>query len=192
MNTYEKMNIETRNNIENSFIELLKMKSFGKITIMDISKKAQVNRSTFYHHYLDKYDLCEKMIKNMMLQLEILLNKIDAQNIINQMEDNFSVIYCITIFHFIEERKETFKLLMLSDLPFNFEKHLKQLLIKQFKNNSLSVFRDSKIPDNYIANFAASALLGLIEEWMHQNFRDESETVANYFFDIVYTMRSIS
>ena len=35
---------------------LLKNSDFNSITIRKITEKAQVNRSTFYLHYQDKYD----------------------------------------------------------------------------------------------------------------------------------------
>ena len=38
---------------------LLKNSDFNSITIRKITEKAQVNRSTFYLHYQDKYDLVD-------------------------------------------------------------------------------------------------------------------------------------
>ncbi|WP_414045309.1 TetR/AcrR family transcriptional regulator [Macrococcus equi] len=190
MDTYEQMNRETRGNIESGFINILKEKSFRKTTIQDISNAAQVNRSTFYHHYLDKYDLCEQMIKEMLLELETLLNNIDHHELITQMDDD-SKVYCYTIFHFIEEHQDTFKVLVDADLPFNFLRHLKKLLMQQFNQTSIKLFESSGIPETYIANFAASALLGLVEAWMDEDFKDSSETVTQYFLDIIQTIRTI-
>lgn len=52
---------KTRKNIENSFISLLKEKDFHKITVQDILDRALINRSTFYKHYMDKYQLAETL-----------------------------------------------------------------------------------------------------------------------------------
>jgi AcrR family transcriptional regulator len=38
-------------------------KGFGAVTVRDITERAMVNRSTFYRHYLDKYELLEQYIK---------------------------------------------------------------------------------------------------------------------------------
>lgn len=57
--------IKTRKEIINAFNTLLNEKSFSKITIAELAKKANINRGTFYLHYLDKYDLinqCEQEI----------------------------------------------------------------------------------------------------------------------------------
>lgn len=45
--------------IEHVFVELLQEKSLEKITVVEICRKAKVNRSTFYSNYIDVYDLME-------------------------------------------------------------------------------------------------------------------------------------
>ena len=45
--------IRSRKLIRQAFFELLKEKSFEKITVTDIVKRADINRSTFYAHYPD-------------------------------------------------------------------------------------------------------------------------------------------
>lgn len=47
--------------IEQSFLELLKQKSVSKITVTELCELAQINRATFYKHYLDVPDLMEKL-----------------------------------------------------------------------------------------------------------------------------------
>ena len=57
-NTAVKMNM--------ALIEILKTKPFEFITVSEICKKAEVNRSTFYLHYENTKDLLEETIRNMM------------------------------------------------------------------------------------------------------------------------------
>jgi AcrR family transcriptional regulator len=57
--------IKTRKNIETSFIYLLSEKGFNHLTVQDILEKALINRSTFYKHYRDKYDVAEQMCARM-------------------------------------------------------------------------------------------------------------------------------
>ncbi|GAA3333324.1 hypothetical protein GCM10020331_096920 [Ectobacillus funiculus] len=39
------------------------MKNFDQITLQDISDRANVGRRTIYHHYMDKYDLLDKLME---------------------------------------------------------------------------------------------------------------------------------
>lgn len=50
----------TRKLIQQAFIELTVERGFTELTVQDIADRAMVNRSTFYRHYLDKYDLLHK------------------------------------------------------------------------------------------------------------------------------------
>src|ERR1043165_5952074 len=50
----------TRKLLQQAFIELTVEKGFAALTVRDITERAMVNRSTFYRHYLDKYDLLEQ------------------------------------------------------------------------------------------------------------------------------------
>ena len=45
--------------IENAFMTLLQVKDVNEITVAEICKKAELNRSTFYANFFDIYDLAE-------------------------------------------------------------------------------------------------------------------------------------
>jgi AcrR family transcriptional regulator len=53
----------TRKLIQQAFIELTVEKGFAALTVRDITERAMINRSTFYRHYLDKYDLLDQYMK---------------------------------------------------------------------------------------------------------------------------------
>lgn len=81
--------IKTRKNIEVSFIYLLREKDFGKITVQDILDKALINRSTFYTHYTDKYQLAEILCNEVFDLLKTgVKNRFNYDNV----EDVFMVI----------------------------------------------------------------------------------------------------
>jgi AcrR family transcriptional regulator len=61
MNENDLRVIKTKKYIEKSFIYLLRQKDFNKITVQDILDRALINRSTFYKHYTDKYELAENL-----------------------------------------------------------------------------------------------------------------------------------
>lgn len=61
MNSFDARVRYTRMIIEQSFLELLNEKPASKITVTELCEKAQINRATFYKHYLDVPDLLEKL-----------------------------------------------------------------------------------------------------------------------------------
>ena len=57
---------DSQEKIERIFIELIQTKELSEITVSDICKKADLNRSTFYANYIDVYDLADKIKDRMM------------------------------------------------------------------------------------------------------------------------------
>jgi len=51
----------TQSVIKEAFLALLRARPISKISVTEICKLADINRGTFYLHYLDPYDLLEKL-----------------------------------------------------------------------------------------------------------------------------------
>lgn len=60
---------ETEIRMEAAMLELMKNMKFEKITVKKICEKAKVNRSTFYAHFLDIYDMLDKMERELRKEL---------------------------------------------------------------------------------------------------------------------------
>ena len=58
----------TRNLILKSFSDLLAEKNFENISVQDVTDQAEINRATFYKHFVDKYALLDYSINQMFMQ----------------------------------------------------------------------------------------------------------------------------
>lgn len=56
---------ESQEKIERAFIELLQTREIKEITVSDLIKMTELNRSTFYANYIDIFDLADKMRKKL-------------------------------------------------------------------------------------------------------------------------------
>ena len=61
--------IKTKNLLYSTLIALLKDYTFEEIKVSDICNKALINRSTFYAHYSDKYELLSSFIQDIKEEL---------------------------------------------------------------------------------------------------------------------------
>lgn len=67
MNTkHNKRRRDSIQKMETAFVELLQGKVLEDISVTEICKKANVNRTTFYANYLDIYDLVDKIGEKML------------------------------------------------------------------------------------------------------------------------------
>ena len=67
--------IKTKLALYNALIDLMKYKTFEEIKVSDICNKALVNRSTFYSHFEDKYELLTDYINSLKIELTKELEK---------------------------------------------------------------------------------------------------------------------
>lgn len=71
----------TQKVIQEAFWKLLKEKPLAKITVKEVCDLAQINRGTFYKHYMDCYDLMDKLQEEAIRQMEQRLESIDSTGI---------------------------------------------------------------------------------------------------------------
>ena len=66
--------------IRKEFTELLKTKPVQSITVREICERTGINRSTFYNHYTDVYDLLEQIERDMLAELGENLKTIEPED----------------------------------------------------------------------------------------------------------------
>ena len=98
--------IRSRKMIRIAFMELLKEKPFDKITVTDIVKKADINRSTFYAHYPDVFGLIEEIQNEVLDYSQKVLEEISFNNF---MENPKPVLKGLV--KIVEDNTELYRLL---------------------------------------------------------------------------------
>ena len=83
--------LTTKRAIGYAFKDLLKEKSFNKITITDIANNCAINRQTFYYHFQDIKDLVEWLCID---EVDNILNKNDE---CEKWEDKFLMIFKVIL-----------------------------------------------------------------------------------------------
>ena len=103
---YEKKRRETEKRIETSLLQLMKEQTFESISIRQLIDLAEMNRSTFYRHYLDKYDLLEKIEDRLLGDLQAYYQEVLESACLFKLEKDFKVADYIhekqNLFHFFE------------------------------------------------------------------------------------------
>jgi len=66
----------TRQTIKDIFLEELKTKPYGKITVTELCKKAEMNRGTFYLHYYDIDDVLNEILEDFLSDTSSVLDHI--------------------------------------------------------------------------------------------------------------------
>ena len=69
-NDTSKRKNRTKEHLKLALIDLIKKKGYHAISVKDIVDHASYNRSTFYVHYQDKFQLAEDLLETMLAGLE--------------------------------------------------------------------------------------------------------------------------
>jgi AcrR family transcriptional regulator len=70
MNTNDLRVRKTLDSIRSALVALVAKKGLDSVTVGDIARRARVNRTTFYRHYKDKYDLLERILARAVEELD--------------------------------------------------------------------------------------------------------------------------
>ena len=151
--------IKTKDNIKNSMLHLLKKYEFKDITMSMLVDECRINKTTFYRHYSDKYDLIEKISKDYIS----LFSKASSnfENGINEHN-----IDCLI--QFFDDNKDELLILESKILPINiFENMLTIMTLDLCTYFKKYINQDDLI--KLYASLISNNILTTIK-WYHQNF----------------------
>ena len=154
--------IKTRKILFDSLITLMKQKDFERIKISDICDVALINRSTFYAHYEDKYDLLLAMIEDLKNTLENELKKNKEEISKNYFMDLLKILI-----NHIDEKRETYNSILMHDkngilIDFFIDVSNRDLT-NRLKNNNVII---SNVPLDIITKFYLGGIVTIGVEWI--------------------------
>jgi AcrR family transcriptional regulator len=159
--------------IKDSFVKFLKEKPISKISVKEICDDADINRATFYAHYMDQYDLLQK------IETEI-INDINHYLMCYDLSDNnlIPVEMIEKILVYVEENAELFDLLLNSNGDMKFQQEVIKIIGKQHFIPMLGNDNLNKEDAEYIYHFLASGAVGIIQLWLKDGMKKPARKMA--------------
>ena len=148
--------------IEQTFVELLQSKSLNQITVSDICKRADLNRSTFYANYLDIYDLADKIKEH----LESEIDRLYQEERINKFNSNDY----LKLFQHIKENQIFYK----TYFKLGYDNHIK--ITEYDTEQAEKYFGNRHI--RYHIEFFKCGLNAVIKTWLENGCLDTPEEMA--------------
>lgn len=171
----------TKRAIKESLVELMQDYPISKISVKMICEAADINRSTFYAHYADQYDLLKK------LQMEV----VDGikQHIVNRsftQQSQQTVPVIVQILEYAKENALLFKALLSENGDSSFQNDLAFLA----QQKTIEEIRDDKRlgghTSKYIELFAISGVLSIVREWLECGCADEPSYLADLLTTLLF------
>ena len=173
--------IKTNKVLFDALVTLMKQKDFEKIKISDICDVALINRSTFYAHYEDKYDLLLAMIEELKNNLENELKKNKEEEI---SKNYFMDLLKILINH-VDERRETYNSILINDkngilIDFFIDVSNRDLT-NRLKNNK----KIPNIPLDIITKFYLGGIVTIGVDWIKCKEKYTKEKLLLYLDKLI-------
>lgn len=168
--------VKTKKVLYKALIDLMKTKTFEEIKVSDICSMSLINRSTFYAHYEDKYDLLVEFINSLKEEFTNELGK--NKNILNTKEYYLEMIR-LFLDH-IENKRDIYSAIMINNRNSIMMDILSSVanneVIKKMESSNVS----TSVPSNIIAKFYLGGVLNLGIEWLRDSNKYTKEEIVKY------------
>lgn len=162
--------INTKNKLTSTLLELLSKKAIKDITVLELCKKANINRTTFYKYYKDIDDLAIKIEEDLMDELK--------KHIVD-IKRNYLISYTSKIIEEISNNKEVYTKILSDNGDHTFLRKILSLVHEQSIEEWQKLLKKATPKDiDNIYNFIVDGTIGLIEAWIRNNCKDEPESIA--------------
>jgi len=169
----------TRHMIQSALVQLMMEKRYDEITVQDIIERANVGRSTFYSHYLDKDDLLQHEIEQVVAALAYHMDErpasqtlVPSLELLRHFRDSQALILALRRGRVMEPVLKT----MEGQLC---------LLIEGRLAARISQSKSTLMPLSLVAQYVAATLLMLSQWWLDRDLQETPEQVDDYFLQLV-------
>ena len=173
--------VKTKRLLYDTLIDLMKEMPFEEIKVSDICNRALINRSTFYSHYSDKYDLFSEYINDLKNTLATSL-----ENNRDYKDAREYYIELISIFlNHVEDKKDIYSSIMIH----NRNSIMMDILLSAINDDILKRISKEKfsdgIPAEIIAKFYVGGVLNLGFEYLNSNGKYSKEDIISYIDKLI-------
>ena len=156
----------SKEKIKRIFIELIQTKEINQISVSDICKKCNLNRSTFYSNYIDIYDLADKIKEDLFQEV---LNLYPEEVKTSKHSYDF-----LRLFNHIKDNQLFYKTYFKLDYDNNFE-----FFDKMVDSNEVSKYYGDKDNISYHITFFKAGLNAVIKRWLYYGCVESPEEIRD-------------
>lgn len=173
--------IRSKRLIRSAFLELLRIKSFEKITVTDVVKKAEINRSTFYAHYPDVMGLIEEIQEEIVEYMKKAMREIDFSLF---FENPHPVMH--DIITLLENNSELYRLLIRSNMASKQLKITQDVLVQEIKQSFMMIKKDMDIQkvDLYI-RFFMGGMIEVYGQWLRGDITSSLGEITDHLTEVI-------
>ena len=167
----------TKAQLENAMVELLKSNHISKITVTSLCDIADINRSTFYSHYKDQYDLLERMSRDAVDNITLYLESFGGGGETPVSDTNLSILL-----DYAKSNAELFKAFLSENCDTVFQKDIMKLfhIIPMFFNIDAN-----ERTSEYLTGFMLAGCISILKRWLLEGMPESTQEMSEMILHVV-------
>ncbi|WNF38326.1 TetR-like C-terminal domain-containing protein [Bacillaceae bacterium IKA-2] len=161
----------TRMVLKESLMKLLKEKSISTVTVKEICVLADINRSTFYSHYLDQFDLLNQIEEEIIADMNETLTA-------NYNQDEETLQMTEKIVEYVAENSDVCATLFSEHGDSSFKKRVMMVASEYTVKTWLSSYPFNSEISEYVSMFAVSGSIHVLENWLNNGMDKSPKEIA--------------
>ena len=161
--------------LKEALVELLKDGHISKMSVTALCEVADINRSTFYAHYTDQFDLLRQVQDEVIDNLKIFLDQyVDDRMPIT--EQNLK-----GILEYAKANSDLFVVLLGENGDHAFHNDLMELVeLIPFQ------YKATENKKEYLLTFAITGCISILHKWLAEGREETPEEMANLVLKVIY------
>lgn len=176
----------THNMLIDAFFDLMIEKGYDAITVQDIIDKADVSRSTFYAHFVDK----EQLFLSGIDQLRDFLREQSRSRILSGKEGNYQFGFSLAMLQHVQGNKLIYKATVRKKGGALVQQHMQRMLA-ELVQNEISVLlpytSSLTVPQEVVVQFVVNTFFVLLSWWVEGNTPCSAAELDRIFHQLTFS-----
>lgn len=161
---------ENERRMETELLALLRDKSIEHITVKEICERAHVNRSTFYAHFTDIYDMLEQMESHLHEELMAAYKRLGGAG--------HMIFTSIVFLHHVRDHQFFYRSVLRTRRDFPIEQGFDEMMEEVVRPRCASAGVTDEAEVLYYFTAFQAAFTMVLRRWVEDGCRENAETMA--------------
>ncbi|WP_173275913.1 TetR/AcrR family transcriptional regulator [Paenibacillus sp. NEAU-GSW1] len=177
----------TKRLLRTALLELVEEKGLERVTVRDLTERAEINRGTFYLHYRDVPDFMERLSGEIFDGMKSLLTQLNPYEIKQYAEKGVPYPGAVQVLNYVAQNADYFRVILGPNGDTRFSMKVKEFMSDHLYSHVFSKASDEfKFPRDYLIAFITSANIGLYTHWILNGMSMPVEELALFITRILY------
>lgn len=165
--------------LNESLIQFLEQKELSKITVTELCKAADINRSTYYAHFTDPFQQMNKLKEELLSNVTAFAQQIDI-SAVPARDRQYYVLK--SVLGYVEKKRHTFRILLSENGDRRMQEEILNILAEKAFAPELMNHAD-ETTRRYWMIYAANGCFGMFFQWLIDDNPIPSEQLARIMAD---------